>query len=108
MLKDNKKCQPLLQRKLNNIELATLKAIMPIYEKKLHNLQDTNLRAAETQSFCPPGWTITKDTMRHHRWLAISKTKCITVSKSWGVRTGFSDGEACTFVVSTIWKKVHN
>ena len=45
------RCQPFLPRKLNNIELTTLKNIMSIYETKLCDLQDTNLTAVETHFF---------------------------------------------------------
>ena len=92
---------------MENYTLEISNMNMPNYEAKRLNLPDANLTSSNTKMFCPPGWIITKDVVRHSRWQAQCFSKGKTVSKNFGNRTGCSDREARKYVVTKMWE-IHN
>ena len=66
---------------------------------------DPSLTAVAAKQFMPPGWSITKDILRHARWQATWNAQNASVSKVWGPKTGLADKEARKFVVEAAWAR---
>ena len=67
-------------------------------------LPTRGLSQREAKEMCPPGWGLSKDLRRHHRWQIHEKSSGRSFSKAFAASERRSDDSALAFCLCKAWQ----